>query len=146
MDVIMNGKYNHTLDPKGRVSIPSQLRKKLGDAFYITVSSEDCLVGYTAEGWKKFNRWLDKADDDIAATYRGYSADCVIDAQGRAFIPLELREYAALETNVVIRGNGDKMEIWKAETFEERQKVTASRDRLAEYKKVLQEIKERDSE
>ncbi|NLB28911.1 MAG: hypothetical protein GX823_01580 [Clostridiales bacterium] len=146
MNTIMTGKYHHTLDQKSRVSIPSPLRKKLGDAFHITISQDDFLVGYTEEGWVKFNRLLDMLPEDEAAFFRGNSADCTIDAQGRAFIPQDLREFAGLGTNVVIRGNGDTIQIWKEETFEERHAEMATRDRIADIKSKLQAIKERESE
>lgn len=146
MSVIMTGKYRHTLDQKSRVSIPSQLRKKLGDVFYLTVSQDDFLVGYTEEGWIKFNKWLDKLPEDDAAFFRGNSADCTIDAQGRAFIPQDLRELAGLETNVVIRGNGDTIQIWKEETFERHHAETSTREKIADIKAKIQAIKERESE
>lgn len=146
MSVIMTGKYRHTLDQKSRVSIPSQLRKKLGDVFHITISEDDFLVGYTEEGWIKFNRRLDRLPEEEAAFFRGNSADCTIDAQGRAFIPQDLREFAGLETNVVIRGNGDTIQIWKEETFEKRNAEMATRDKIADIKAKLQAIKERESE
>ena len=146
MDVIMTGKYHHTLDQKSRVSIPSQLRKKLGDVFHITISQDDFLVGYTEEGWAKFNKLLDKLPEDEAAFFRGNSADCSIDAQGRAFIPQDLRDFAGLGTNVVIRGNGDTIQIWKEESFNKHDADMASRDKIADIKAKLQKLKERDSE
>lgn len=146
MDVIMTGKYHHTLDQKSRVSIPSQLRKKLGDVFHLTISQDDFLVGYTEEGWAKFNKLLDRLPEDEAAFFRGNSADCTIDAQGRAFIPQDLRDFAGLETNVVIRGNGDTIQIWKEDTFERHHAEMATRGKITDIKAKLQAIKERESE
>ena len=142
----MTGKYHHTLDQKSRVSIPSQLRKKLGDVFHLTISQDDFLVGYTEEGWIKFNKLLDLLPEDESAFFRGNSADCNIDAQGRAFIPQDLRDMAGLETNVVIRGNGDTIQIWKEETFEKHHTDMATRDKVADIKAKLQKLKERESE
>ena len=146
MDLIMTGKYHHTLDQKSRVSIPSQLRKKVGEVLHITISEDDFLVGYTDEGWIKFNKLLDRLPEDESAFFRGNSADCAIDAQGRVFIPQDLRDMAGLETNVVIRGNGDTLQIWKEETFELRHADMAKRDKIAGIKKKVQAMKERDAE
>ena len=142
----MIGKYHHTLDQKSRVSIPSQLRKKVGEVLHITISEDDFLVGYTDEGWIKFNRLLDRLPEDESAFFRGNSADCAIDAQGRVFIPQDLRDMAGLETNVVIRGNGDTIQIWKEETFEKRHTVMSDRDTIKSIKGKLQALKERDTQ
>ena len=48
----MYGKYKHTVDPKGRLFVPSKLRDELGDVFYVTVAPDKCLSVYTSEGWQ----------------------------------------------------------------------------------------------
>ena len=48
----MYGKYKHTVDPKGRLFVPSKLREELGDAFYVTLGLDHCLSVYTEAGWQ----------------------------------------------------------------------------------------------
>ena len=47
----MTGKYQHTVDPKGRLFVPSKLRDALGEAFYVTLGLDHCLSAYTQEDW-----------------------------------------------------------------------------------------------
>lgn len=49
----MTGVYQHSLDAKGRLFIPANLREKLGQSFYVTVSPEQCLSGYPMEKWNR---------------------------------------------------------------------------------------------
>ena len=53
----MYGKYRHTVDPKGRLFVPSKLRDELGEAFYVTLGLDHCLSVYTEAGWQSI---LDK--------------------------------------------------------------------------------------
>ena len=48
----MYGKYRHTVDPKGRLFVPSKLRDELGEAFYVTLGLDHCLSVYTEAGWQ----------------------------------------------------------------------------------------------
>ena len=50
----MTGTYEHTLDSKGRVFIPSRLRPELGDIFYMTISVDNCLCAYSQLSWDRF--------------------------------------------------------------------------------------------
>ena len=55
----MYGKYKHTVDPKGRLFVPSKLRDELGEAFYVTLGLDHCLSVYTETGWQtsRSRRW-----------------------------------------------------------------------------------------
>ena len=48
----MYGKYKHSVDPKGRLFVPSKLREELGEAFYVTLGLDHCLSVYTEAGWQ----------------------------------------------------------------------------------------------
>ncbi len=51
----MTGEYLHTLDSKGRLSIPARLREDLGDVFYLTLSMDKCLSVFSSESWQVFS-------------------------------------------------------------------------------------------
>ena len=115
----MYGKYKHTVDPKGRLFVPSKLREELGDAFYVTLGLDHCLSVYTEAGWQGI---LDKYNALPISQARkmrflfANAAKCEPDKQGRIVIPQPLREFAGLTKEVMIIGADDRCEIWdKAE-------------------------------
>ena len=113
------GEYNHSLDSKGRLIVPSKFRDLLGDEFYVTKGLDPCLVAYTPEKWQEV---LDSLEDQLPTNFRngremrryliGGSAEVEIDKQGRVLIPGNLRQFAHLEKNLVLVGAGDYFEIW----------------------------------
>ena len=117
----MYGKYKHTVDPKGRLFVPSKLREELGDAFYVTLGLDHCLSVYTEAGWQGI---LDKYNALPISQARkmrflfANAAKCEPDKQGRILLPAELRGYAGLKDSAVILGFGDKAEIWDADTYD----------------------------
>ena len=118
----MYGKYKHTVDPKGRLFVPSKLREELGDAFYVTLGLDHCLSVYTEAGWQGI---LDKYNALPISQARkmrflfANAAKCEPDKQGRFLIPAELRQYAGLQQEVTFIGQGGQAEIWDADTYAE---------------------------
>ena len=118
----MYGKYKHTVDPKGRLFVPSKLRDELGEAFYVTLGLDHCLSVYTEAGWQSI---LDKYNALPISQARkmrflfANAAKCEPDAQGRIVLPQKLRAYAHLEKDVVVIGVSNRAEIWNAEKWAE---------------------------
>lgn len=116
----MTGIYDHTLDAKGRLSIPVRLREELGDVFYVTLSMDKCLSAYSAESWQVF---CDKIKAMPYVKQRkmrplfAYAAKCELDAQGRILIPQNLRDFAGLKKDVTVAGNCNHAEFWDTETW-----------------------------
>ena len=113
----MNGSYNHSLDAKGRLFIPTKLRDELGGTLHVTIGQDHCLSVYSDEGWAEFNQNLKGKSFTESKRLRlmdAYRTDCVPDAQGRILIPAKLRQYANLEKEVVIIGIYNRAEIWNA--------------------------------
>lgn len=116
----MTGIYDHTLDAKGRLSIPVRLREELGDVFYVTLSMDKCLSAYSAESWQVF---CDKIKAMPYVQQRkmrplfAYAAKCELDAQGRILIPQNLRDFAGLKKDVTVVGNCNHAELWDTETW-----------------------------
>ena len=136
------GKYEHTLDVKGRLIMPSKLREDIGEKFIITKGLDGCLFAFSIEEWKKFEeklRTLPISNKDARNFSRFFFAgaiDCEIDKQGRFLISSNLREFAGLEKEVIIVGMDSRLEIWSKEKwikFDE----DISADEIAEKMEML---------
>ena len=117
------GEFQHNIDSKGRLIVPSKLRDSLGERFIVTRGMDGCLFGYTLESWETLeesmkNMPLTKKDARTFVRFF-YSAatECEIDKQGRINIPAKLREFAGLEKPCVIIGVSDRIEIWSEESW-----------------------------
>ena len=136
----MTGEYKHSLDNKGRLFIPAKLREELGDVFYLTLSMDRCLCAYSAENWRAFS---DKVSAMPYVRQRkmrplfAHAARCELDAQGRALIPLNLREYAGFEKNVTVVGCNNHAELWDSAAWEA---VFAEETRPENIAAVMEEL------
>src|SRR5690606_32325304 len=96
------GEYQHTIDDKGRVIMPSKFREDLGPNFIMTKGLDNCLFVYPIEEWQILEeklRTLPLTNRDARAFVRFFFAgatECVLDRQGRVLIPGNLREHAKL--------------------------------------------------
>lgn len=118
------GEFRHSVDAKGRLIIPAKLREGLGDRFIATKGLEDCLFVFPAGEWETFGeklRSLPLASGAARAFTRLFfsgATDCEVDPQGRILLPANLREYAAIEREVVIVGVSARVEIWAKAKWE----------------------------
>ena len=111
----MTGEYQHTIDTKGRLFIPANLREELGDTIYVTISIERALAVYSEDAWRekeeKFNALPSAQARRIRPLFVN-AAKCVLDAQGRILVPQKLRNFAGLKKNVMVLGVSNHAEIW----------------------------------
>lgn len=133
------GEYHHTLDEKGRVSVPAAFRADLAQGAVVTRGLDRSLFLYTKEEWAKLAQKLSAlpfGQSDTRAFARLMLAGAMevsVDASGRVTIPPYLRTYASLTKAVVITGLYDRMELWDEETWETyRTKTEAEGDAIAE--------------
>ena len=116
--IMFMGENSHTIDAKGRIIVPAKFRESLGDNIVVTKGLDNCLFVYTSEDWRKFEeklRTLPLTNKDARKFTRFFlagAAEMEIDKQGRILIPSVLREFAALEKDVVLVGVGSRIEIW----------------------------------
>ena len=122
IDMFM-GEYNHTIDAKGRMIVPSKFRELLGNEFVVTKGLDGCLFVYPNEEWhnieEKF-RTVPLTTKDARKFSRFFfagAATCELDKQGRILLPAALREFAGLEKDVVLVGVGSRVEIWSKERY-----------------------------
>ncbi len=116
----MTGTYEHSIDSKGRLSIPAKLREELGPVFYLAVGVDACLAIYPQSTWDRFTEKFASLPMSQSAAMRPLFANavrCELDSQGRIVIPQKLRRYASLEKDVVIIGVNDRAEIWAADAW-----------------------------
>ena len=117
------GRYNHTIDPKGRLSIPSKYREILGDEFVVSKGMDGCLFEYANEDWKVFEAKLaslpliNKEARQFARFFLSGAQPVTVDKQGRILMPQDLREFAGLEKDVVLAGMGGRIEIWSLDRW-----------------------------
>ena len=122
--VMFMGEFNHTVDTKGRIIVPSKLREELGEQFVVTVGLDGCLFVYPLGEWELFVEQLKtlpgQADGRRLQRYfMSLAADCEVDKQGRFLIPAKLREIAGLDKDVVFAGVINKIELWSKEKWDE---------------------------
>ena len=117
------GEYEHSLDVKGRMILPSKIREDLGEKFIITKGLDGCLFGFSLTEWNNFEEKLktlpltNKNARDFVRFFLSGAVEEEMDKQGRFLIPANLREYAGLEKEAVITGVGTRIEIWNKDKW-----------------------------
>jgi MraZ protein len=119
------GHYEHTIDEKGRITLPAKFRADLTSGLVITRGEDKCLVIYTIAEWQRRTeaiRQLSSAKQDVRNYTRlilSAAEGSTPDKQGRVLLPQRLREYASLNTNVVLIGLDNRIEVWDSELWQE---------------------------
>ncbi|MBQ3666316.1 MAG: division/cell wall cluster transcriptional repressor MraZ [Lachnospiraceae bacterium] len=122
---MFTGEYRHSIDAKGRLIVPVKLRESLGDKFFIVKGADKCLNLYTYEEWEKFVAKLAKLPEGNANArklvrfYLSSAFEVEVDKQARILIPQLHREYAKIDKDVVLSGEGNKVGIWSVENWDE---------------------------
>ncbi len=122
---MFTGEYQHTLDGKGRVIIPSRLRDGLGDRFMVTRGFEKCLFVYPNSEWVRLEQKLKhlpftKSDSrKFKRLFFSGAMEVEADKQGRVLIPQNLREYASIEKEVMFIGVSNYVEVWNETAWKE---------------------------
>jgi len=115
---MFRGEYNHTIDDKGRLIIPSRFRYELGESFVLTRGLDGCICIYPQNEWDLLEaklRELPLTNRNSRLVTRflvGGAVSCELDKQGRILIPAPLREHAGLTKDVVLVGTLERIEIW----------------------------------
>lgn len=118
-----SGKYYYTLDPKGRVIIPAPFREIISSnynpkLYVVNDIFDNCLHIYPQEEWSKLEekvRTLPKMDEDVKLFIRkviGSAQEVEIDKQGRILVSAAQRVDAGLNSEIVIVGQLDKIDLW----------------------------------
>jgi MraZ protein len=137
---VFRGRYEHTIDAKGRISIPSKFREVLGKKYddrLVITNFDHCLVAFPYEEWSLLEQKVGTFSlmkKETSAFFRFFyssAMDCDIDKQGRLLIPQTLRDYAGLQKDVVLVGEGKRIEIFAKERWlEEARKIEENFDQI----------------
>ena len=117
------GEYNHTVDAKGRVIVPSKFREQLGEEFVVTKGLDGCLFVYENSEWKALEEKLHTLPLSNANArkfsrfFLAGATTCEVDKQGRILLPAVLRDFAKIEKEAVLVGVGSRIEIWSKESW-----------------------------
>ncbi len=133
------GEYKHTLDPKKRLSLPSKWRKELGKKLVVTRGLDNCLFVYPLKEWQRISEKISQLPLGQADT-RGFNrfflsgaVEAEVDSVGRILVPDFLKEFAKLDSKVVLAGIHDRVEIWDEKKWDEyTRRIENEADALAE--------------
>lgn len=112
------GEYHHTLDEKGRVSIPVKVRAACSSGAILTRGLDQSLFLFPREAWEAFAQtlhalpWHQPETRALTRLFMAGASEVEMDRSGRMLIPEHLRAYAHLTRDVVILGVGNRLEVW----------------------------------
>ena len=126
------GRYEHSLDAKGRVILPARFRAHFDTQAYLSQYLEKCLALWTPDEFEKQMADMEAAQEqgrqarNFARVWAAGSTEVEIDRQGRFAIPSYLREFAGLETAVLVSGALNRIELWRPDEWEQRVRPSES--------------------
>jgi|SRR5262245_3435075 len=142
---MFRGRFENTIDSKGRISVPSKFREVLSshyDERLIVTNFDACLWAYPYREWQAIEEKvsaLPQFKAEVRALQRVFisaASECPMDKQGRILIPPPLREYAGIEREVIFVGMVKRIEIWakgrwQTEFERSQEKISGSMEDLA---------------
>ncbi len=148
---MFRGQYEHTIDAKGRTSVPARFREVLaagGDGrLVLTTGLDPCVVAYPMQEWLAFEERLarlpqfDPSVQMLRRIYVSGAVECEVDKVGRILVPQTLRRHADLAREVLWAGMGRHVELWSRERFETmRAEVLGDEAQRAEVARRLAEL------
>lgn len=122
-DFMFMGEYHHTIDEKGRLTIPSKLRYELGEEFIVTRGLDNCLFVYPKNEWNNIvTKYKELPNTKDARNFMRFflsgATVCEFDKQGRINISTPLTKFANLKKDCIIIGVNDRLEIWSKENWD----------------------------
>lgn len=132
------GEYEHSIDPKKRLALPSKFRGELGNRIVVTRGLDQSLFVYPMKVWEELAGKLGTLPVGETGT-RSFirlmlsgATDCELDAQGRVLIPEYLKQEAGLEKEVTIVGLYNRLEIWETKMWKKyKQEAEKNTEKIA---------------
>jgi len=126
------GEFEHSIDDKGRMTVPAKFRAHLAEGVVITKGFDRCLLMYPTTAWeaivdKVSRQSITKANvRELRRQLLAGASDDVPDKQGRIAIPAKLLEYARIDKQAIVIGQFDYCEIWNPAEWEQRRQQSDS--------------------
>ncbi len=117
------GEFIHSIDGKGRLTVPAKFRAALAAGMVVTRGLDRCLFVFPTAQWERRSKAIAKmplTQRDARAFSRfvfSGAMDVVPDKQGRVLLPAYLREYAGIDGDAIIIGLHDRLEIWNPDRW-----------------------------
>ncbi len=117
------GEFEYRLDEKGRVPVPPRFRKELEEGVVLTPGVESCITAYSFPEWEKLASNLTSGPitrSKLRKLNRAMFATAFhlnLDSQGRITLPIPLRQYAGINSDVVVAGANTYFELWNKEQW-----------------------------
>ena len=134
------GEFIHTIDEKGRLTVPVRFRDDLEGGLVVTRGIDRCLAIYPMEEWRRLAERVSALPmtDRRARAFRrlvfANASDPIPDKQGRVLIPPRLREYASLDGEVVVTGLNTYVEVWNPDSWNgERERIERDEASVEEW-------------
>jgi MraZ protein len=130
------GRFEHSLDAKGRLILPAKFRVDFDDGGFLTQNVDGCLALWPPDAFEaQMTSMLERAavgraDRNLVRIWASNSHEVEVDRQGRLAIPTRLRDFASLTAEVLVNGAIDRVELWDPARWEE--KVLPEEQRLTE--------------
>ncbi len=116
------GQYKHSIDSKGRLSVPVKFREDLGSCFYVTKGLDGCLFVLSSGQWQNLQTKISSMPISKSRSLQRFffsgASELMPDKQGRILIPQHLREYANIIKDATFIGASDRAEIWNSTKWE----------------------------
>ena len=130
------GRYDYTIDAKGRLNFPAKFRDAMGESFVVLEWVDNCLFALPLSEVEKLE--ADELMDSWEVSGDLFSTACEVvpDKQGRILLPAELRSYAGLEKDVTIIGNRNHAEIWATDVWNARRAAVSNEQRAARLRSL----------
>ncbi len=117
------GRYEHSIDPKGRIVLPAKFRSHFDAGGYLTQYWEGCLALWAPDEFEKQMTSMEAAQEigrperNLARVWASGTQEAEVDKQGRLFIAQPLRTFAGLESGVLVNGALNRVELWSPERW-----------------------------
>jgi len=135
---VFTGEYRHTIDDKGRLAVPARFRAELAQGGQVSKWIDGCVVLHPHAEWVTLAGQIDALPftDPSARTLRrhlyGSAFEVSLDRQGRFVLPQTLRDAAGLESEVVVVGAGNRLELWSPKRWSKYSEQMDKPEALAE--------------
>ncbi|MCX5788655.1 MAG: division/cell wall cluster transcriptional repressor MraZ [Elusimicrobia bacterium] len=131
----LTGLFEHTLDDKNRVCVPSRYRDQLtaenGRHFMLAMGLERCLYLFLPSQWDHYQQKFEAAAFKNANARRvtrrrlfGRAVEAPLDGEGRILIPQYLKDFAGFQKDLMIVGTGARAEVWNRTALSKLEKST----------------------